>query len=99
MSDIPYLISQYLGKFFCASPLAPFALALTVLLDYICAAVLGYFKVYICILLPIIGQRNLLMISCHNYAHQLANTRHIISKIRDYYLGMHTLLVLPCCYI
>ena len=42
-------------------------------------------------------QRNLLMILCPNYAHWLTNKRCIISKMRDYFLRIHTLLVLLCC--
>ena len=53
---------------FCASPLTPSALALAGTTFCICALDIGYFEVYICILLPIMDQRNLLMILCHNYA-------------------------------
>ena len=56
------------------SPLAPLALVLAGTTFCICTVVIGYFEVYICILLPIMGQRNQLIILCHNYAHVYAYT-------------------------
>ena len=78
---------------FCASPLVPLALALAgatcTCLYTLCAVVLAsYWNLY-------------LLFTSHSGSKKpvdyLANKRNIISKIREYFLCVHTFLVLPCC--
>ena len=76
---------------FCASPLAPLALAFPGTAFCICAVVIGYFEVYICSFAAHHGSKEPVGDFMPQLCTLTSKQEVIVYEMRDYFLCMHTL--------